>query len=212
MQLPVQLYYSLKRLTAPTVAALPLTDAELMRAARLIDADTQLDELKAKCLYAMDYIEDKTKHVCLQQTYTMTLRRFPMLRGQPYNNLIAGTGYISLPRSPVQSITSVEYTDTNGTVQTLDPSGYQYNIERDIAILGPARLLYWPLTDPWSFIGVRVTFTAGYATNDDVPIKYKEALKFLALYRFFNRESDADGEIPKSLRMLVNSLDIGWQD
>lgn len=201
------LYYGLKKLTAPQLA---VSNAELKSHFRLVDDDVQLLEVQAKARYATEYIEEQTAHVAMPTTYRVTFSRFPFTNRRPYQGpLWAAIGHILLPRSPVISVTTFQYVDADGVTQTLTSDQYQLATDYEPARLSPVRLQVWPWNDPYTIDSVKITFVAGYANEDLVPERYKEAIKFIAAHRFFNREDDEG--IPDTLRMLVRNLKIGWE-
>jgi uncharacterized phiE125 gp8 family phage protein len=113
---------------------------------------------------------------------------------------------IELRWGPVQSVTSVQYVDTNGDTQTLATSVYEL---RTIHRKGVIELKYgqsWPSvrsdTD-----AITITYVAGYGTSaDDVPEEIRDAITIRAgwLYR------DRDEGIPEPL--AVASLLSGRGD
>lgn len=193
-------------LTALGVQPLPVSLAEVKRHLRLIDDDSQDDELTAKVRYATEFIEDVTGHVGASRQYRMTMARWPMMPGNAFYINGYANAPLELPRFPVLTVDSVNYVDTDGVTRAY--TGFQLSTDREPAIILPARLGYYPQMDPYTADAITITFTAGYAT---VPERYKEAVKFLAAYRFLNRESDAGGKMPDSLRTLVTNLGNGWQ-
>ena len=78
---------------------------------------------------------------------------------------------ITLPRPPAQAITSVTYTDSAGTVQTVDSSTYYLAGERVILTPGNS----WPSGARTGT--VQVTFTAGFGDDPgDVPGAIRSAI------------------------------------
>lgn len=129
-------------------------------------------------------------------TQTLTLKRdaFP-----------CGGEAIRLPRSPVQSVTSVSYVDTAGTTQTLSGALYQ----SDVASLPPRIAMLnqqpWPLAD-MRLSAVTVIYVAGYASAALVPETIKQAMHLLIAHWFNNREAAGDARVDKVTAMAVGSL------
>jgi uncharacterized phiE125 gp8 family phage protein len=159
---------------------------------------------------AGEHIEGVTEQPGLVATYRMTISRFPYSTSKAYLPFAPAAGHIILPRWPVIGVTGIQYVDTDNVTQTLDPTLYQYTTDYRPCRIGPARLTVWPWSDPYTMNGVRVTFTAGYATAAAVPQNYKQALRFLGSYWFYNRESDVDGKMPDSLKFMIKNLDGGY--
>lgn len=91
----------------------------------------------------------------------------------------------TLPRAPVLSIDAVEAIDRDGNAAPVDPALYE--VETGFV----ARLR---ATGAWSYPrkligGVRVDFTAGWASPDDVPEELKLAVKMLAAHYYENRQN-----------------------
>ena len=112
---------------------------------------------------------------------------------------------IVLPRSPVQSVTSITYLDTDRVEQTLDAANYFVS---PAAIIYPAISASWPLTADVSG-AVTVTYQAGYgAAATDVPDPIQEAIKQLAAHFYENREATLVGvsaqELPLGVADLIN--------
>ncbi len=74
--------------------------------------------------------------------------------------------------SPIQSITSVEYVDTDGATQTLASSGYQFDAK---GRLSPSYGNSWPSTRS-QYDAVTVTYIAGETHAGNVPEDIKHAM------------------------------------
>src|SRR5262249_3097068 len=61
------------------------------------------------------------------------------------------------PRSPVQSVSSVQYLDTAGTLQTLSSSLYRTDLITEPARIVPIWGQVWPITQPYTPQAVRIT-------------------------------------------------------
>lgn len=107
------------------------------------------------------WVENESRRQLMSATYTLTLDYFPC--------------EIELPRSPVQSVTSITYLDSNGTSQTLATTVYAV----DTACEPPmVRLKYgqvWPTTYGIEN-AVTIVFVAGYSTAALVPPETKQAI------------------------------------
>lgn len=112
---------------------------------------------------------------------------------------------ILLPRPPVQSVTSIEYTDTSGTTQTVDSGSYDADTHSEPARITEAWGETWP-TAQNEINAVTVTYDAGYGTADDVPETLKQAMYLLIGHYYENREQTVVGavsrEIPRGVRDL----------
>ena len=95
------------------------------------------------------------------QTWRATYRTFPA-----GNDPVIGAPAVWLPLPPLQSVSSIEYVDSDGVVQTLSTSAY------DVVVRGihpgyvlPAFGQTWPTARDEAG-AVRITFVAGFGDND----------------------------------------------
>ena len=101
-------------------------------------------------------------------------------------NRLPNTWYMLwFPRNPVQSVTSIQYIDINGALQTLDPSLYIVDTESTQGRLSPAFGRYWPPTQ-MQIDAVKITYVAGYS---NVPSAIRLAICELAAAWFDQREA-----------------------
>jgi uncharacterized phiE125 gp8 family phage protein len=162
-------------------AGLPLSVLELREHLRLEGIDGQ-DVMVAAYLgaatAAIDGADGWLGRALLTQTWELRLDCFPW------------HGAIVVPLPPLQSVTSVEYTDTDGNDQVLAPSQYQ------VAGIGgarPARIYpafgeRWPSTRDQAE-AVRVCFTAGYGdAPGHVPEPIRQAIQLMVAQSFEDRE------------------------
>ena len=71
---------------------------------------------------------------------------------------------IRLPRPPLVSVLQITYTDTNGVLQTLDPSIYLVSNLREPGTIEPVYGQVWPVAR-YQADSVQVQFTGGYVTT-----------------------------------------------
>lgn len=96
---------------------------------------------------------------------------------------------ISLYRNPNPVVTSIQYLDTGGVTQTLDPTLYVVDPYIVPALIVPAYTKFWP-TSRWHINDVTVTYTAGYgASGAAVPQVTKQAILLLVSQWYWNREA-----------------------
>jgi hypothetical protein len=130
----------------------------------------------------------------------------------PFGSVSYPYSVIYLPRPPVQSVTSVQYLDTNNVTQTLDPTQYITDFSSEPARIMPPPGVVWPSTRA-QINSVTITYTAGYgASRTSVPARFKLAIMQLIGHWFNNRESVTDASlktVPDSMQRLLGSLDFG---
>jgi uncharacterized phiE125 gp8 family phage protein len=169
---------ALSLVTAPVVE--PLTVAEAKQHLRIEDGahDT---ELGAMIVAARKLLEETLWRAFITQTWDYWLDAFP-------------PAHLALPRPPLQSITSISYTDTDGAEQTVDGSLYGADTATD-----PGRVILadgesWP-TSASIPKAVKVRFVAGYGdAASAVPAPLIAALK-LELELLYDRPDEAYGRV-----------------
>lgn len=122
----------------------------------------------------------------MTQTWDLVLDAFP-------------AGEIRLPLPPLQSVTSVTYTDTDGASQTLDAG--QYTVDTANARIVPVSS--WPSTKAVP-AAVVIRYVCGYGAAAAVPASIKAAILLLTGDLFENRE--AQGEKVLSVNETVRRL------
>lgn len=188
----------LTRTVAPTASL--LTVAQVKAHCRI---DTTADDALIPT-----YIQAATEHCemdCgrsfLTQTWVLSLPRFdhhihvPQWCGATipfYWDLAPQKRICFLPRPPLQSVTSVVYTDESGVSRTLDPSQYIVDTYGQFGSIRPVQ--QWPRTRMDDPSAVVVTFVAGYgATPASVPASVQMAVTLCAAFMYENREPIVSG-------------------
>lgn len=188
----------------PAELAVSLADAK--KQCEVSESDTTHDEHLTRLIRAAtDDVERFTRRALITQTWRLSLREWPhdALRQWPH------PGRLLIPRPPLQSITSIVYTDDNGSLITLDSSLYQVSTDASPSFAEPAYGEVWPTLRPETLEAVRITYVAGFGDLDtDVPDQYKNAIYELVAFRFMNR-GDVDVDIPKHIKWALNALRCG---
>lgn len=170
----------------------PVGEPELSDHLRLYDgAGAAPFELQRLIREARDYVERRLGRTLCTATLRLSLDGFPGWE-------------IQLPRGPVQSVTSVAYYDTDGTLTTMDSGDYR--LDADAGLLQPDPAGLWPISQSWRSGAVRVTYVAGHATADAVPPAAKRAIKLLAGHWFANREAAVTGTISSLMELAVDAI------
>lgn len=112
---------------------------------------------------------------------------------------------IRLPRSPVQSVTSVQYIDGAGALQTLDPSLYIVDVRSITPRITPLFGTCWPPIRPQPN-AVVVRFVAGW-TTETLPARAKQLAKLVTLRDYEHRDDDKDLSV--SIDRLMALLSTG---
>ncbi len=190
---------ALSRVTAPT--AQPVTLPELKAYMRLTHSDSDV-ELQGLIEAATELLEAQTYRQIVTATWERRLDRFPA-------NGVA----IKLPRPPLAAVTSLQYVDPDGVVQTWAASNYVVSNRTVYGELWTAHDVSWP-DIRYEREAVRITFTAGQA-RASVPERIKTAVKAIAMQMHdYPGEATVGAAVMElaSTRRLIDSLrlpDIG---
>lgn len=159
----------------------PVTD--LMDQVRVTSSD-ELSGIEAKGRSAEEAMENELSAALLTQTLVLKLDCFPSWE-------------IKLPRPPLQSVTSVQYVDSNGTTQTLAATEYTVDAppanSRWRSVPSRIHLAYgksWPTTRDVPN-AVIVTYVAGATKPEDVPELVREGIRLTFADLYENRERSA---------------------
>lgn len=160
------------------------------------DFDTTIADLIGS---ACDYIEGETSRSLRVQTWTETYQWFPLYNTSPWYNTYALR--LELSRNPVTSVTSVQYYDSNNTLQTLAADQYQ--------LIKPTKLAAWiqPATSfPVAYLrgdAVQITYVTAATTN----LVAKQAVRALVSHWWNNRQDDMS-TIPEGFERLLGRLRV----
>lgn len=108
---------------------------------------------------------------------------------------------IELPMSPLQSVTSIKYYDTDDTEATYDSSNYFVDSVSEVGRIALNDNTDWPTTDLRPINGVIIEYITGYGDASAVPSKIKNAIYLYCAYMYENREDE--GEFPQSFYDLL---------
>jgi len=181
------------QVTTPPTEPVTLAEARL----HLRVDDTAEDTLiGALITAAREYCQHYTQRSIGSQTLELRLDEFP-------------DGAIELPMSPVTSITSLKYIDTNGTEQTLSGSAYTLDTFSHTAWAIRAYGTEWPETLDAANV-VRVVYVAGAATP---PATVRAAMLLMIGHLYENRESVVIGqataqELPLGVKALLDTVRV----
>lgn len=186
-----------------TTGGTPITSADARDYLR-IDVDTSDDELMNLILSAVDFVEKSVSGgvTLLKKTYDLTLDAFPKSSDTP----------IALPRPPLQSVTSIKYYDPDNTQQTWTSTEYSVGTPTEgPGIVYPAYNYDWPATiDRRDAVVIR--YVAGFETVNAIPARMKQAIRYLVVHYFENRDAFVTGTISSEVDLTVRSLinSCGW--
>lgn len=179
--------------TAPTVYPVTLAEA---KAYLRVDSDDENALIRSLIAAGTTMAEAYAVRQFITGTYTLKCDDFPDLFGP-----------IVLPRTPFQSLTSIQYVGTGGTVTTLSTDYYETNSDDVSAkvVLKPNQ--EWPEVQSEKYEAVTVTYVAGYGdTPADVPETARTAVLLLVGHLYENREAVVIGKISSTLPIGVRAL------
>lgn len=116
---------------------------------------------------------------------------------------------IYLQNPPLQSVTSVAYTDANGAAQTWPAAEYSVDIYDVRGSIRPAYGYSYPAT--YSSINVvTVTYVAGYSSAANVPPPIKQAMLLMVGWWYEQRESVNIGNVVNEVPLAARHLLGPW--
>jgi hypothetical protein len=216
------------QITPPAVEPVSIQEAKQHARIEYPDDDTLVAGLISS---ARIYCETALRSVLITQAYTLYLDSFPSAGGY-YNRAIRelwpslgglpsglgfypgmipnSTGVIDIPVPPLQSLTSVQYWDFAGVLQTFDPA--QYNVSLGTpGRIQPAYSKIWPIARP-TIDSVQVNFVAGYGDATKTPQNVKVAICALVAHWYENREAVSQGSyapVPLMIDALLSPSEPG---
>jgi uncharacterized phiE125 gp8 family phage protein len=200
-------------------AAEPVTLEEARSQCRL--TDTSEDGLLAGyVLAARQLVEGRIGRALLTQTWLETFDEdWPRADGHRrvrYLRRSLSHRRIMLSITPVQSIASIQYVDTTGATQTLDPSQYRLGMHHLVSVLEEAYGVCWPAvrcqTD-----AIAVQYVAGYTQPGLIPETVRQAILLLTSHFFDNRGATVVSatrataiELPIGVEALLAKPNVPW--
>lgn len=122
---------------------------------------------------ARETVEAHTNRSLITQTRVIKLDNFPF-------------GVLKLTHGPVQSLTSIDYTDSDEANQTLDSDEYWKDLDSNIPRIKAKTS--WPATFDKPN-AVTITYVAGYGdAGTDVPAKLRQAMLLIIGHLYENRQ------------------------
>lgn len=186
---------SLKVITQPASEPVSLQEAKLHLRVIATASDTAAhpedDLIKSLITAARETVENETGRALMTQTLELGIDCF--------------VGVVKLPRPPLVSVTSVKYTDFDGSEQTLAPGFYTVNDYTEPAQIMPAPGV-WLSGVPGAPNSVRIRYQAGYTSAALVPAAIKSWMLLRIGTLYASREDVSAGvslaELPYVDRLL----------
>ncbi len=127
-------------------------------------------------------VETALRRALITQTLEMSLDRFP------------SNGILEIPRPPLQSVTSIQYVDTAGDLQTWDSENYRVeDAGAEPSRVSPAWGVSLPAVREVTG-AVLVTFVAGYGdVKRLVPANFRRAVLVVIAEMYLSRRIESPG-------------------
>lgn len=139
------------------------------------------------------FCEDHTSRAFIEQTWVATFDHICRER-------------IWLPRPNLMAITSVQYRDTAGTLQTWDAANWEEDTD---AYPGMIRFTNEPEFSTDYQNPIRITYTAGFgAAASNVPEALKHAIKFIVGHWYEHRQSVVDAHEVQAMELPMSTKHI----
>ena len=123
------------------------------------------------------------------------------------------SGDIDLPVTPVQSVTTIQYWDTDNVTQTLTVADFTLTSDEDRATLSPNTGITWPSTYVRDD-AVTITFSTGFGdAGSDVPASIRQAIILIVSHWYQNRiaVSDVNAKVvPMAAESSIAMKRKGW--
>jgi len=187
------------RLAGPAVEPITLAEAKLHLR---VDTTADNDYITGLIEAARVHCEQVSGRSFVTQTITGGIAGWP------------NDGVIRLIYSPLQSVTSIKYTDEDGDESTLSTDVYGVDTKLDLVYLKNGQT--WPADVLRDYDPITVTWVAGYGLAATVPETYKHAIKLLIGHWYENRESViveagvAATEVPQTIDDLLMINGVNW--
>lgn len=162
-----------------------------------VDASDEDPLIAGYIAAARAWVEAECGIQIMRAEWQLTLDRFPRRA-------------IYLPKPPLVSISSIEYTDTSGTTQTLNASAYVVDTTPAIGRITLAHNQSWPSTVDEAN-AVAVTYLSGYADRSELPASIR-ALLLLMVGEFYEHREAVSSltlrEVPMAAQTLASHLRV----
>ncbi len=186
------------RTTSPAVEPVTVSEAKAHLRVDASDEDTLIEGLIAAAVAHLDGMGVLGRAMITQSWATWVCN---------------SPGVVTLPVGPFQSLTSVEYYDTNNTLQTATLSDYETRLSGDFVTVRPKSGFSWPGAYSRDD-AIKITYVAGFGdAAADVPQSIRQAILLLIGHWYENRMAVSEAslkEVPKAVDALIGIERVGW--
>ena len=180
---------------APATEPLTLAEAKLHMRVEVADDDALITSLITA---ARQWCEAFQGRAYITQTWQLWLDKWP--KGDA----------ISIPRPPLQSVTSIKYYGADGAEYVMPAADYLVDTKSEPGriVLGYGKT--WPSVTLRPAGAIAIEFVAGYGNADAVPQRVKQAILLLVASWYQNREAVITGTVSKEVEFALTAL--LWQE
>ena len=191
-------------------AAEPLSLAQVKAHLR-IDFDDDNSLLTDMIVAAREVAETETRRALMTQTWKYVLDAFPQT---PQSALSWQSNFdqFKLPFPPLQSVTSIVYTDSTGASTTISPTTYQVDTASEPGRIALNSGQVWPSVALSTIAGVVVTLVAGYTSAGLVPQSIKQGMLLVIGAYYENREEFIVDKQIKSIELPRGAASLFWRN
>lgn len=181
---------------SPLEEPISLAEAKLHLRVDHTDEDSLISSL---IIASRQLVEDHINTAIIEQTWVWTFNKwsdvtkFDSAADNIKTSFTSSSGrYVSVPRGPIVSVTSIKTYDSNDTATAWDLS--------NTLILTGEKSIYLRLGASWPSVGrevggVEITYKAGLATlAADAPATIRQAILQLVAYHYEQRGLEGDGQ------------------
>lgn len=186
------------RVTAPASEPITLAEAKAHLRVDASDEDTLISSLISAAVSHLD-ATGSLGRAMITQTWAEWVSASP--------------GYVRLPIGPFQSLTSVEYYDSDNAIQTATLSDFETWLDGDFVRVKPKEGSLWPtaFSRPDA---IKITYVAGFGDDaTDVPQGIRQAILLLVGHWYENRMAVSEArltEVPIAVEALIGNERVGW--
>jgi uncharacterized phiE125 gp8 family phage protein len=178
---------ALKLITAPTQDPVTTTMPEFKEYNRGIDGNDFDNAVGMLIKAAREAAQNYQNRAFFTQTWELTFDRFPCMP-------------IEIPLPPLQSITSVKYTNSEGIETAMNLTDFVIDKRSEPGRIAFKSGKHWPAVTLQSIDSVVIQFIAGYNDITKVPTAVKLAYMVFVTHRLANPEGE---DIPQAFYSLL---------
>lgn len=186
------------RVAGPSVDPVTLAEAKLHLRVDAADEDSLIESLIGAAVSHLD-AEGVLGRALITQSWALWVGSTP--------------GRVRLPMGPFQSLTSVEYYDTDNALQTATLADFETWLDGDFVIVKPKKDRVWPA----AYLrpdAIKITYVAGHGdASTDIPEGVRQAILLLVGHWYENRTAASEvklHDVPFAVGALIGTERVGW--